>query len=109
MRLFVNRSLGRQNLLGNVIVVGFMVVQCLDGVFTYLGVRIWGPGIEANPIVSAAMTGGGLLVGLGGAKLVAIGFGMLLHLRGVHSLIALLTAIYFTVAIVPWTALFLTH
>ena len=47
--------------------------------------------------------------GLGGAKLVAIGFGMLLHLRRVHNVVALLTAIYFAVAILPWAALFLMH
>jgi hypothetical protein len=34
---------------------------------------------------------------------------MLLHLRRVHNLVALLTAIYFTAAILPWTALFLTN
>lgn len=94
---------------GDLIVVSFLVVQYLDGVFTYLGVRMWGPGIEANPIVSSAMTVGGLAIGLGGAKAVAIGFGILLHLRGVHKLIAILTAIYFTAAILPWTALFLAN
>jgi hypothetical protein len=109
MGLLHKRTAARKNLFGDVMVVGFMITQCLDGVFTYLGVRIWGPGIEANPIVSAAMAAGGLTIGIGGAKAVAIGFGMLLHLRGVHTLVAVLTAIYFTVAILPWTALFLTH
>ena len=33
----------------------FLVVQCLDGAMTYLGVTRWGPGIEANPLVSAAV------------------------------------------------------
>jgi hypothetical protein len=88
-------------------VIAFLVVQALDGVFTYLGVSIWGPGIEANPIVSSAMTSAGLTLGLGGTKLIAIGFGMLLHLRRVHNVVALLTAIYLTVAILPWAALFL--
>jgi len=32
---------------------------------------------------------------------------MLLHLRRVHNLVALLTAIYFAAAVLPWTALFL--
>ena len=88
-------------------VIAFLLMQCLDGVFTYLGVGIWGREIEANPLVGSAMAAGGLTVGLGGAKLVAVGFGMLLHLRRVHNLVALLTAIYFTVAILPWAALFL--
>ena len=94
---------------GDLMVVTFMVMQCLDGVFTYMGVRIWGPAIEANPLVSSAMNTAGVAAGLGGAKMMAIGFGMLLHLRRVHNVVALLTAIYFAVAILPWAALFLLH
>lgn len=98
-----------RSLFGDSVVVGFFLVQFLDGVFTYLGVRIWGLGIEANPIVSSAVAAAGLGAGLAGVKLVAIIFGILLHLRRVHNLVALLTVIYFTVAIVPWTAIFLTR
>ena len=98
-----------QCLFGDVAVLGFLVVQCLDGVFTYLGVKMWGLGIEANPLVSSAVATAGLGLGLAGAKLVAMGFGILLHLCRVHNLVALLTAIYVAAAIIPWTALFLTH
>lgn len=92
---------------GDLVVVGFLLAQCLDAVFTYLGVGIWGPAIEANPLISSAMAAAGVAVGLGAAKTVAIGFGMLLHLRRVHNLVALLTAIYFTVAVLPWALLFI--
>ena len=94
---------------GDLMVVGFLLMQCLDAVFTYLGVRIWGPAIEANPLISAAMAAGGVVTGLGAAKAVAIGFGIVLHLRRVHNLVALLTAVYFAAAILPWAALFLTN
>jgi hypothetical protein len=94
---------------GDLMVITFVVMQCLDGVFTYMGVRIWGPGIEANPLVSSAMDTAGVAAGLGGAKMMAIGFGILLHLRRVHNVVALLSAIYFAVAVLPWAALFLTH
>ena len=94
---------------GDLMVVGFVVMQCLDGMFTYLGVGIWGPTIEANPLISSAMGAVGVVGGVAGAKAVAIGFGMVLHLRRVHNLVAVLTAIYFTAAILPWTALFLTN
>jgi hypothetical protein len=97
----------RRSRFGDLVVVGFVLVQFLDGVFTYLGVTIWGPGIEANPLVSLAVAALGLGTGLVGAKLVAIGFGIVLHLRRVHNLVALLTAIYLAAAILPWTALFL--
>jgi len=89
---------------GDLMVVGFLVVQCLDGVLTYFGVSIWGPGIEANPLISMAMAVAGPIPGLAGAKLVAIAFGIVLHLRRVHNVVALLTLIYLTVAIVPWAA-----
>jgi hypothetical protein len=98
----------RQSRFGDLAVLGFLLVQFLDGVFTYLGVSLWGPGIEANPLVGLAIATGGLGAGLAGAKLVAIGFGIGLHLRRVHTLVALLTAIYVAAAILPWTALFLT-
>jgi len=87
---------------GDLMVVGFVLMQCLDAVFTYVGVSIWGPAIEANPIISSAIGAAGVVGALGAAKGVAIGFGMLLHLRRVHSLVAVLTAIYFAVAILPW-------
>jgi len=89
--------------------LGFVLVQCLDGAFTYLGVSIWGLGIEANPLVSSAVATAGLGAGLAGTKAIAIAFGMLLHLCRVHYLVALLTAIYIAAAILPWTALFLMH
>jgi hypothetical protein len=98
-----------KSLFGDLMVVGFVLMQCLDGVFTYIGVAIWGPAIEANPLISSAMAAGGVLAGVGSAKVVAIGLGILLHLRRVHYLVALLTAIYFTVAVLPWTALLLVN
>ncbi|HWW87641.1 MAG TPA: DUF5658 family protein [Vicinamibacterales bacterium] len=98
-----------RSLFGDLMVLVFVIVQVLDGIFTYLGVVFWGPGIEANPIVSAATALAGLGVGLAGAKLLAVGLGMVLHLRRVHNLVALLTAIYVLVAILPWTALFLAY
>jgi hypothetical protein len=97
-----------QCVFGDVAILGFIIVQCLDGAFTYLGVTIWGPGIEANPLVSSAMAASGLGAGLALAKLVAMGFGVLLHLYRVHNLVAFLTVIYIAAAIIPWTTLFLT-
>jgi len=98
-----------KSLFGDLVVVCFLLMQCLDAVLTYLGVRIWGPAIEANPLISAAMGAAGVVVGLGAAKAVAVGFGIVLHLRRVHNLVALLTAIYFAAAILPWAAVFLVN
>ena len=40
---------------GNLLVIGFMLVQCLDGALTYVGIATYGPSIEANPLVSSAI------------------------------------------------------
>ena len=94
---------------GDLVVVCFFIVQSLDGALTYLGVRTWGPGIEANPLIGSAVNAVGLGAGVAAAKLLAVGLGMLLHLCRVHSLVALLTAVYLALAILPWTALLLSN
>jgi hypothetical protein len=94
-------------LFGDVVVIAFVVAQCLDGVLTYLGVIAWGLGAEGNPLVSSAVLAAGLGPGLAGVKLFAVSLGMALHLCRVHNLLALLTAIYIAGAILPWTAMFL--
>jgi hypothetical protein len=99
----------QRSLFGDLVVIGFLCAQVLDGIFTYLGVTRWGPAIEANPIVNSAVALAGLGLGLSVVKMTAIGFGMLLHLRRVHNLVALLTAVYLFVAIFPWAAIFLTQ
>lgn len=95
------------NRIGDILVIAFFIVQALDGALTYLGIHTWGPSIEANPLVSSAVTYAGVGTGLAAAKLFAAGLGMVLHLRRVHLIVALLTAFYIAVAIVPWTMLFL--
>lgn len=93
---------------GDLAVIAFVLVQCLDGVLTYLGVRTWGLSIEANPLVSSAVALAGLGIGLAGTKLIAVGLGIVLHLRRIHMVVAILTAFYLAAAIVPWTTLFLS-
>ena len=98
-----NRS--GESFFGNLAVVAFLAVQACDGVLTYVGLATFGPHMEGNPILASVMVLFGVGPGLTGAKLVAGVFGILLHLTGVHRLIALLTAIYVALAVVPWTAL----
>jgi hypothetical protein len=97
------------DLYGNALVIGFMLVQCLDGVFTYIGIATFGPSIEANPLVSSAVAFAGPGAGLTATKLLAAFCGIVLHLLRVHGLVAALTLFYLAVAIVPWTGLFLMN
>jgi len=100
-RWIFNRS--RESHFGNGVVLAFLVVQALDGVFTYVGVSLGHAG-EGNPLVAGLMGAFGLGPGLAGAKLVAGSLGIALHLFGTHRLVALLTAFYLCAAIFPWAA-----
>jgi hypothetical protein len=109
MERFYRRWDEKRSIFGDVMVVGFVLVQAFDGAFTYLGVRTWGPAVEANPIVSSVVAVLGLLIGLAAVKMFAVGLGILLHLRRVHMLVAFLNAVYLAVAILPWATMFLVH
>ena len=95
----------RRSLFGDLVLVVFLLAQCFDGVFTYVGVMTFGIGVEANPIISTLMTHLGHGTALMSAKIVAAILGIVLHLRQVHGAVALLTVFYLTVAILPWTFL----
>jgi uncharacterized membrane protein len=90
---------------GDAVLVVFLLAQCFDGVFTYVGVQTFGMGIEANPIVAGLMLHFGHGTGLIGAKMVAAALGITLHLRRVHVAVALLAVFYLGAAVVPWTAI----
>lgn len=88
-----------------VALVLFLVAQCLDGLFTYIGVTRYGLGIEANPVVATLMANFGVGAGLLGAKLTAAILGIGLHMFASHRAVAALATFYFTLAIAPWTAI----
>jgi len=87
---------------GNLVVVAFLVAQACDGVFTYVGVRMYGTCIEGNPLLGWMMGAMGQGLALAAAKGVAGAFGIALHLTAVHRLVAALPLLYIVVAIVPW-------
>jgi hypothetical protein len=95
----------RPSRFGDVALVLFLLAQCFDGILTYVGVTTFGVGIEANPLLSGLMLRFGEGTALLGAKLVASALGIALHLRQVHTAVALLTLFYVAAAIVPWTAI----
>jgi uncharacterized membrane protein len=100
-----NASAQRRARVGNAVLVLFLLAQCFDGVFTYVGVVSFGLGVEANPLIASLMNSLGAATALASAKGVAAALGIALHLRGVHGAVALLTAFYLTVAIMPWMAI----
>ena len=94
-----------RHLFGNVALVLFLLTQVLDGALTYVGVTIYGPHMEGNPLIGWLMATIGHGPGLAAAKVTAGFFGILLHLSSVHHVVAVLAAFYLTVAVVPWCAI----
>jgi hypothetical protein len=92
---------------GNVVLVMFLVTQVCDGVLTYVGVRVYGLGIEANPVLAWLMATLGQGLALATAKTGAGAIGIGLHLSGVHRVVAGLAAFYVIVAILPWLVILL--
>src|SRR5678815_2168909 len=95
----------RRSLFGDLAILAFLVAQCLDGVFTYIGVNTFGLAVEANPIIAGLMASVGHGTALVGAKALAGALGVCLHLREIHSAVALLAGFYVAVVIVPWIAI----
>jgi hypothetical protein len=102
MIMLSNRSATRRYLFGDVALAAFLLAQALDGVLTYLGVSLYGPQAEGNPLIGWLMATIGEGAGLAAAKVTAGSLGIALHLSNVHMAVALLTLFYVAVAIVPW-------
>jgi Domain of unknown function (DUF5658) len=97
-RLFTHETFG------NIVIVVFLVSQVLDGAFTYLGVTAFGLS-EGNPLIAYYMRHHGVGPSLTVAKCLAVGCSMVLHLMGLHRTLGVLTLLYLSLAVLPWTYL----
>lgn len=89
---------------GNFVILLFLISQVLDGAFTYLGVSAFGLS-EGNPIIAYYMAHHGVGPSLTVAKMLAVVCSMVLHLLGLHRTLGLLTLMYLSMAVLPWTYL----
>jgi len=92
----------RHSWFGDAVLVAFLLAQCFDGVFTYVGVVTFGTGVEANPIIGGLMLRLGHGTALMIAKSLSAFLGIALHLQRIHGAVAALACFYLTVAILPW-------
>ncbi len=83
----------------------FLLAQVCDGVLTYVGVRIFGPSIEGNPIVAWYIVTMGAGLATIGVKSVAVFCAAILHARAWHWTLGVLTVWYFAFAVWPWIAI----
>jgi hypothetical protein len=98
----VRNASHEQPFFGDIALVVFLLAQCFDGIFTYVGVLVYGLGIEGNPIVGLLMTHLGAGVGVLSAKVIAGSLGIVLHLLQVHFAVAALAVFYVGAALTPW-------
>ncbi len=89
---------------GNFVILLFLVAQLLDGVFTYLGVAAFGL-TEGNPIIAYYMKHHGVGPSVTLAKVLAVVCSMVLHILGLHRTLGVLTLLYLSLAVLPWTYL----
>jgi uncharacterized membrane protein len=87
---------------GDVVIVVFLIAQLLDGMLTYLGVMTFGVS-EGNPLIAHYMHSMGVGPSLAMAKLVAVAGALVLHLLAFHRLLGVLTLLYLSLAVLPWT------
>jgi hypothetical protein len=84
----------------------FLVAQICDGLLTYAALQYFGPTAEGNPLLSAWIS----LIGPGsaivGAKVLAVGCGVVLYVVALHRVLLALTVFYAAAAVGPWLAIF---
>ena len=100
-----HRTFAERSRFGDAVIVLFLLAQAADGVMTYVGVTTFGVHLEANPLLASLMNMFGQGTAVAGAKLVASGLGISLHLVGVHRILAILTGVYLIAAVLPWAGL----
>lgn len=94
-----------RSIFGEVAMIFFLLVQALDGAFTYIGISMYGIDIEMNPIIAFLVLEFGQGTALVATKSVASMLGIVLHLRQVHRAVFFLAMFYLCVAIWPWAAI----
>lgn len=101
MGQFLSSRLDKSVGFGNFALILFIILQVLDGVFTYRGLSLGLAG-EGNPLVRMMISFLGLGAGLAVAKVIGVGLGIILYQRRAYIAIAVLDAIYVIFGIVPW-------
>lgn len=96
------RARGQSRLFGDIVWVLFVGAQAADGVFTYVGLRLFGVEMEGNPLIGWYAATLGIGTALASAKLLATTCAAFLHVVGRHLTLASLTIVYLVGAVWPW-------
>ena len=95
-------GIGRRSRFGDFVLVAFLLAQASDGVFTYVGVSVYGA--HDGRQSAAWLADGSRWAGSGAStarRPPRARFGIALHLSSVHRVVAALAALYVAVAVAP--------
>jgi hypothetical protein len=84
----------------------FLLLQAFDGLLTYTAVSVLGVVGEGNVLLATAMQVAGAGPALFAAKTLAAVCGLILYVRGFHTILGALTGLYMVAAIAPWLMVF---
>jgi nitrate reductase gamma subunit len=96
-------DVSRRSVFGDAVLLVFILAQVADGLFTYLGIAMFGVAIEGNPLVAWYIAAFGAGIAVVGAKGFAVACAATLHLREMHRTIGILAIIYLAAAVLPWS------
>ena len=88
--------------------ITFLVVQFLDGLFTYIGITRYGRETEYNKLILLITNIVGIGWGLVAAKAITGLLGAWLYIRELYWALIVLIGFYVTIALIPWIIIFLT-
>jgi hypothetical protein len=88
-----------------IVLATFLVVQVLDGLLTYWGVRQFGTHIEANGLVVTIIQLLGVAPALFATKCFACLCGLILYVNERHRPLAVAAGGYLGLAVFPWMAI----
>ena len=102
-------KVGRHSISHKAFMLGALlaIFQLLDGLLTYIGVKIFGVAIEGNSFLQILMRAYGAFPALFVSKIIALGLVFMLtgyaHRRKwIRPVIAVLCLIYLAFAVIPW-------
>lgn len=88
-------------LFGNIAIALFVIVQCLDAVFTYILITN-GVAFEGNPLVSWVMSLIGVGLALVVVKIIGIGLGIIIYRLAAHRMLIVVSVIYLIILMPTW-------
>lgn len=84
------------------LLVCYIVLQVMDGIFTYIAIGAYGYQLEGNPLVRWLMQATNLELGLLCAKIFGIMLGVILYAHHARWALVVVNLVYAVFMVIPW-------